>query len=51
MVKKIRRVRTFAKTASKSLEKKLVENAKNLKKDPSLILPDYEDNISNKSFE
>ena len=50
MVKKIRRIRTFAKTASKSLEKKLVENAKNLKKNPYLILPDYEDNISNKIF-
>jgi len=50
MVKKIRRVRTFAKTASKSLEKKLVENAKDLKKNPYLILPDYEDNASKKYF-
>ncbi len=50
MAKKIRRMRTFAKTASKSLEKKLVDNAKNLKKDPYLILPDFEDNYSKKSF-
>jgi len=50
MVKKIRRVRTFAKTASKSLEKKLVENAKSLKKDPYQILPSYKDKYSNKYF-
>ena len=34
MAKKIRRMRTFARTASKSMEKQLVENAKQLKKDP-----------------
>jgi len=34
MVKKIRRMRTFARTASKSMEKNLVENAKKLKKTP-----------------
>jgi len=51
MAKKIRRVRTFARTASKSMEKKLVENAKKLKKDPYLILPDYSDNYSRKHIE
>ena len=50
MVKKIRRVRTFARTAAKSMEKKLVENAKKLREDPFLILPDYEDKYSIKYF-
>jgi len=50
MVKKIRRMRTFARTASKSMEKHLVENTKKLKKDPYLILPDYDDDFSNISF-
>ena len=50
MVKKMRRVRTFARTASKSMEKKLIENAKQLMKDPYLILPDYSDNYSDKIF-
>jgi hypothetical protein len=50
MAKKIRRVRTFARTAAKSMEKKLVENAKEIKNDPYLILPDYSDNYSNKIF-
>lgn len=48
MAKKIRRMRTFARTASKSMEKKLVENAKKLTKDPYLILPEYNDNYSRK---
>jgi len=51
MAKKMRRMRTFARTASKSMEKKLVENAKTIQKDPSLILPDYEDRISQKYFD
>jgi hypothetical protein len=51
MAKKIRRARTFARTAAKSLEKRLVENAKKLKKDPYLILPDYTDDYSRKYFE
>jgi len=46
MAKKFRRMRTFARTASKSMEKQLVENAKQLQKDPYLILPDCEDNYS-----
>jgi len=50
MVKKIRRVRTFARTASKSMEKNLINNAKKLKKDPYLVLPDYTDNYSKKCF-
>jgi len=51
MAKKMRRARTFARTAAKSLEKRLVENAKKLKKDPYLILPDYTDDYSRKYFE
>ena len=51
MVKKIRRMRTFARTASKSMEKNLVENAKKLKKTPYLILPEYNDNYSKKHFD
>jgi len=50
MVKKMRRMRTFARTASKSMEKQLVENAKQLKKDPYLILPDYDDKFSEVLF-
>ncbi|RLF52106.1 MAG: hypothetical protein DRN24_03830, partial [Thermoplasmata archaeon] len=50
MVKKIRRMRTFARTAAKSLEKKLIENAKQLKKNPYLILPEYNDQYSTKHF-
>ena len=51
MAKKIRRVRTFARTAAKSLEKRLVENAKKLRDDPYLILPDYSDKYSLKNFD
>jgi hypothetical protein len=43
-------MRTFARTASKSVEKKLIENAKKIKNDPYLILPDYDDNYSKKHF-
>ena len=50
MAKKIRTTRTFARTAAKSMEKKLVENAKKLKQDPYVILPDYDDNYSKKHF-
>jgi hypothetical protein len=50
MAKKIRRMRTFARTAAKSMEKKLVDNAKKIKKDPYLILPDYDDGYSSKFF-
>jgi hypothetical protein len=51
MAKKFRRMRTFARTAAKSMEKRLVENAKKLKEDPYLILPDYEDNYSSRNFD
>jgi len=50
MVKKPRRMRTFARTASKSMEKKLVKNAKELKKNPYLVIPDYKDSYSEKYF-
>jgi len=51
MAKKIRRMRTFARTAAKPMEKKLVENAKKLKQNPYQILPEYNDNYSQKIFE
>jgi len=51
MAKKIRRMRTFARTAAKSMEKKLVDNAKKIKENPYLILPDYDDNYSRKFFD
>jgi hypothetical protein len=47
---KTRRVRTFARTASKSMEKNLIENAKKLMEDPYLMLPDYSDKYSIKYF-
>jgi len=50
MVKKIRRVRTFARTASKSMEKNLINNAKQLKNNPFLVLPKNKDNYSLKTF-
>jgi hypothetical protein len=42
--------RAFARTAAKSMEKKLVENAKKLKENPYLILPDYSDKYSKRYF-
>ena len=50
MAKKPRMMRTFARTASKSMEKKLVENAKKIKKNPYLVLPEYQDKYSEKVF-
>lgn len=50
MPKKMRRMRTFARTASKSMEKKLVENAKELMGDPYKALPYYEDDYSTRYF-
>ena len=50
MAKKLRRMRTFARTASKSMEKKLVDNAKKIKDDPYLIFPSYDDNYSSRIF-
>jgi len=47
---KNRKVKTFARTASKSMEKNLVENAKKLLEDPYLILPEYSDKYSIKYF-
>jgi hypothetical protein len=43
MVKKVRRVRTFARTATKSQEKHLISNAKKLREKPFVILPDCTD--------
>lgn len=51
MVKKMRRVRTFARTAAKSMEKRLIENAKQLQEDPYIVLPDYEDAYSKRIFD
>ena len=51
MAKKFRRTRTFARTAAKSMEKKLVENAKKLQDNPYLILPEYSDNYSKRYFD
>ena len=50
MVKKIRTIRTLARTASKSMEKKIVDNAKLLMDNPFILLPDYEDAYSTKFF-
>ena len=50
MPKKIRRMRTFVRTASKSMEKKLIENAKKIQKNPYLIIPEYKDKYSEKVF-
>ncbi|MEA3458154.1 MAG: hypothetical protein U9R21_05695, partial [Candidatus Thermoplasmatota archaeon] len=50
MAKKTRKVRTFARTASKSMEKNLVENAKKLKDDPYIVIPNYTDAFSKKCF-
>lgn len=50
MVKKPRRMRTFARTATKSMEKQIIETAKQIKKDPYIILPDYQDSFSEKIF-
>jgi hypothetical protein len=51
MAKKMRKMRSFARTASKSMEKKLVENAKKLKENPFLVLPEYHDRYSSKYFD
>ena len=50
MAKKFRRVRTFARTASKSMEKNLIDNALQLKEDPYIVLPNYTDSYSEKCF-
>ncbi|MFW6121401.1 MAG: hypothetical protein ACOC80_10960, partial [Petrotogales bacterium] len=46
----MRRVRTFARTATKTQEKKLIENAKKLRKDPFIILPECVDDSCKKYF-
>ena len=51
MVKKLRTMRTFARTAAKSMEKKLVENAQKLRDNPYHILPEYTDNYSRRYFD
>lgn len=50
MPKKNKEVRTFARTAAKSVEKKLIDNAKKLRENPYLILPNYSDKYSDKIF-
>jgi len=50
MVKKIRRVRTFARTATKSQEKNLIDNAKKLRENPFVIVPEYVDDSCKKYF-
>ena len=46
----MRRVRTFARTAPKSQEKILIENAKKLKDDPLILLPECTDESCKKYF-
>jgi hypothetical protein len=48
MAKKIRRVRTFARTATKTQEKLLIDNAKKLYENPTVILPETTDSICQK---
>ncbi|HEC82074.1 MAG TPA: hypothetical protein ENI42_06615 [Thermoplasmatales archaeon] len=43
MVKKSRTIRTFAKTAPKTKEKKLLENAKKIKENPFVFFPECRD--------
>jgi hypothetical protein len=50
MTKKMRRVRTFARTATKSQEKNLIENAKKLRDNPFIILPECKENNCKKYF-
>ncbi|MCK5262018.1 MAG: hypothetical protein KAJ44_07530, partial [Thermoplasmatales archaeon] len=50
MVKRMRRVRTFARTATKSQEKNLIENAKKLRDDPFIILPECTEDNCKKYF-
>jgi len=47
---KMRRVRTFARTAPKSQEKNLIENARKLQNDPFIILPECTDDSCKKYF-
>jgi hypothetical protein len=44
-------MRTFARTAAKSMEKRLVENAKKLREDPYQLLPVYDDSYSQRFFD
>ncbi|UCF11698.1 MAG: hypothetical protein JSW06_06515 [Thermoplasmatales archaeon] len=46
----MRRVRTFARTATKSQEKNLIDNAKKLRDDPFIILPECTDDGCRKYF-
>ena len=50
MTKKMRRVRTFARTATKSQEKHLIDNAKKLHENPYVVLPECTDNSCEKYF-
>ncbi|RLF39413.1 MAG: hypothetical protein DRN12_07030 [Thermoplasmata archaeon] len=50
-MKKTRRPKRFSvRTASKSVEKKLLQNAEKLYEDPFIVLPKFEDNVSKKAF-
>jgi hypothetical protein len=50
MPKKPKKMRTFARTATKSQEKKLIENAKQLQKNPFVVIPDCSDKACEKYF-
>ncbi|MFO7678181.1 MAG: hypothetical protein R6V50_07370 [Thermoplasmatota archaeon] len=50
MAKKPRKMRTFARTATKSQEKKLIENAKQLRRNPLVVIPECTDKVSQKYF-
>ncbi|MDG6217851.1 MAG: hypothetical protein QCI00_00225 [Candidatus Thermoplasmatota archaeon] len=44
------RGKSIVRTASKTMEKQIVSSAQRLYENPLLILPDYQDNVSKKSF-
>ncbi len=51
VMKKMRRPKRFSvRTASKSVEKKLLQNAEKLYDNPFIVLPTFEDNFSKKAF-
>jgi len=45
-----KKMKAFVRTAAKSTEKNLVENAKKLRENPSILLPDCKDDYSKKYF-
>lgn len=50
MPKRPKKMKTFARTATKSQEKKLIENAKQLQKNPFVVIPDCSDKSCEKYF-